>query len=94
VRRPLLWSADAEADLDDIADYIARDDVLAAVQMREEIEHRLEILTSHPEGWRRGRLPGSREMVLAGTPFIGIYRVDDSQVTILRVLHGARRWPP
>lgn len=90
----LLWSLDAEADLDEITEYIARDDVLAAVQMREEIEHRLEILTRHPEGWRRGRLPGTREMVLAGTPFIGIYRVDDGQVTILRVLHGARRWPP
>lgn len=94
MRPPLQWSVDAEADLDDITDYIARDDILAAVRMREEIEHRLEILTSHHEGWRRGRLPGSREMVLAGTPFIGIYRVDDGQVTILRVLHGARRWPP
>ena len=94
MRSPLLWSADAEADLDEITDYIARDNVLAAVQMREEIEHRLEILTSHPEGWRRGRLPGSREMVLAGTPFIGIYQVGDGQATILRVLHGARRWPP
>jgi len=90
----LLWSQDAETDLDDMTDYIARDDIVAAVEMRDEIERRLESLADHPKVGRRGRVRGTREMVLAGTPYIGVYRIQGDAVVILRVLHGARRWPP
>jgi toxin ParE1/3/4 len=90
----LLWSLDAEADLDAITDYIAEDDPKAAVTLRDEIENRLAMLGLRPKLGRRGRVKGTREMVLAGTPYIGVYRVAGEDVLILRVLHGARRWPP
>jgi toxin ParE1/3/4 len=90
----LHWSQDAETDLDTITAYIARDDVIAAIRMRDEIERRLEVLAAHPRAGRRGRVSGTRELVLAGTPYIGVYRVRGDDVVILRVLHGARRWPP
>jgi toxin ParE1/3/4 len=90
----LLWSGDAETDLDDITDYIAELDPEAAVTMRDEIERRLAMLVVQPRLGRRGRVRGTREMVLVGTPYIGIYRVEGADVLILRVLHGARQWPP
>lgn len=90
----LYWSHDAETDLDDITAYIARDDVAAAVRMRDEIERRLELLADHPRAGRRGRVGGTRELVLAGTPYIGVYGIQGDDVLILRVLHGARQWPP
>ncbi len=43
---------------------------------------------------RTGRLHGSRELVVAGTPYVVKYRVAETQVDILRVLHGAQTWPP
>lgn len=89
----LRWSADAEADLDAITDYITNENVLAALEMRDDIEQRLVLLADHPEAGREGRVAGTREMVLAGTPYIAIYRIEPTHVLIIRVLHGAQRWP-
>jgi toxin ParE1/3/4 len=50
-------------------------------------------LRSFPESGRAGRVAGTRELVVSGTPFIVIYRVKPSAVVIIRVLHAARRWP-
>ena len=42
-----------------------------------------------------GRLPGTRELVVSGTPYIVPYRVSGrpERVEILRVFHAARRLP-
>jgi len=45
----------------------------------------------HPASGRPGRLRGTRELVVTGTPYIAAHRVVDDMVTILRVLHGARQ---
>jgi toxin ParE1/3/4 len=42
---------------------------------------------------RPGRVQGTRERIITGTPYIVVYRVRH-EVEILRVLHGAMRWPP
>jgi toxin ParE1/3/4 len=90
----LFWSQNAEADLNDITDYVARDDSEAAIALRDEIERRLAMLRQQPRLGRRGRVRGTREMVLAGTPYVAVYRVQGGDVVIVRVLHGARQWPP
>jgi len=41
----------------------------------------------------QGRVPGTRELVVTGTPYIVAYRVRDETVEILRVFHAARKWP-
>jgi len=45
---------------------------------------------------RLGRVAGTRELVLSRTPYIVIYefRGPDEEIYILRLLHGAQRWPP
>lgn len=89
----LVWSEHAETDLDRITDYIARDDVMAAIGVRDEIENHTEQLRKFPYSGREGRLKGTRELVVAHTPFIVIYIVGEA-VTLVRVLHGAQQWPP
>jgi plasmid stabilization system protein ParE len=42
---------------------------------------------------RPGRVPGTRELVVAGTPYVVAYRVAASQIDVLAVIHAARRWP-
>jgi toxin ParE1/3/4 len=40
-----------------------------------------------------GRVDGTRELVVSRTPYILLYRLRGSRVTIVRVFCGARRWP-
>ena len=42
---------------------------------------------------RVGRVRGTRELVIAGTPYIAAYRVKGRVILILRILHGAQLWP-
>jgi toxin ParE1/3/4 len=46
-----------------------------------------------PHRGRPGRWPGTRELVIPRTPYIVPYRVQGDLIEILRVFHGARRWP-
>jgi plasmid stabilization system protein ParE len=51
----------------------------------------IESLPRFPEMGRRGRVPGTRELVVR--PFIVAYRVDNEMVELLAIIHTARRWP-
>ncbi len=42
---------------------------------------------------RKGRVPGTRELVINRSPFVLIFRVRKARIEILRILHGAQRWP-
>ena len=42
---------------------------------------------------RLGRVPGTRELVTPRTPFIVPYKLEGEVIQVLRVFHGARRWP-
>jgi toxin ParE1/3/4 len=54
----------------------------------------LDGLDQMPERGRPGELAGTRELVLAGTPYILVYEIEASIVQILRVRHAAQDWPP
>jgi len=83
----------ASADLAELLAYIATDNPNAAYRVQEEIRTQTEKLAQHPEIGRRGRVRGTRELVVTRTPYIAAYCIVGDTVTILRVLHGARRWP-
>ena len=51
------------------------------------------LLPSSPEMGRPGRVPGTRELVIPRTPFIVPYRLVGNTIQMLRIYHGARRWP-
>ncbi len=42
---------------------------------------------------RAGRVVGTREWV-GVPPYVLVYRVVDGALEIVRVLHGAQKWPP
>jgi toxin ParE1/3/4 len=87
------WLRRALENLDDEAAYIALDDPDAAARMVECIVASIERLGAHPASGRPGLVPGTRELVVSGTPHLVPYRVRGEAVEILRVFHGARRWP-
>ena len=86
------WLRSALANLDAEAEYVARDNV-AASRLVERIYEAVEQLKQYPSLGRVGRVPGTRELVVPHTPYLVPYRVREDVIEILRVLHGARRWP-
>ncbi|MGD0521184.1 MAG: type II toxin-antitoxin system RelE/ParE family toxin [Terracidiphilus sp.] len=89
----LEWSVFARADRKAIFDYIEGDNPRAAITVDERIRTRLEDLAQFPEMGRPGRIEGTRELVVSGTPYIAAYRIVGDTVRVLRVLHGAQQWP-
>ncbi len=89
-----IWSPEAITDLIALRAYIAEDNPAAARRVALHIIHTVEeLLSEHREMGRPGRVSGTRELVIPKTPFIVQYRVQADTIQILRVLHGARRWP-
>ena len=94
----VLWSRDALRDLDEAYEYISRDSPTSAKGIIERIEILLESLSAHPKLGRIGRVKGTRELVVTGTPFILPYVIDKDdggkeRIIILGVRHASRRWP-
>jgi toxin ParE1/3/4 len=88
------WSPEAIDDLVALRAYISEDEPAAAQPIALHIIDLVEsLLSDNPGMGRPGRVPGTRELVIPGTPFIAPYRVRGSTLQILRVYHAARRWP-
>lgn len=89
----IVWSQQALDDLESLRVYIAKDSPKAARQTALAIIALIETLPDTPHIGRPGRVPGTRELVVPQTPFVVPYRVHKDALQILRVYHGARRWP-
>jgi toxin ParE1/3/4 len=87
------WTRRALRALDSIANYIAQDRPMAAGRMVERIRDSVDQLTQFPSLGRTGRVPGTRELIIGGTPFIVPYRVREDAIEIIAVFHAAQRWP-
>jgi toxin ParE1/3/4 len=86
----IVWAAEARQRTHEIWHYIALDNLGAANRMFTRLVTAVEKLTFYPYLGRPGR-EASRELSVAGTPFIVIYRVRDEEIRIVTILHGAQR---
>ncbi len=91
--KKIRWLRLALADLDELMVYIAKDNPEAATKVAGKIWETTRMLSNHPAMGKPGRVPGTREMIVTGTSYIVPYRVVANEVQILRILHGARKWP-
>jgi len=91
----IRWTRPASLDLQHLQDHIAQDNPRAAFRIASLIRERTDRLADHPFSGRIGRVHGTRELVVADTPYVVAYRVkeDKGSVDILAVIHGARKWP-
>ena len=89
----ILWSPLARRDLVHVEAHIRRDDPRAAAAVADKIKRATRNLADFPGSGRPGRWPGTRELVVPGTPYIIPYKVRNEEVWIIAVLHAARRWP-
>ena len=89
----LIWSAFALSDRDAIFTFIEADNPSSAIMVDERIVAAARRLIDFPASGQVGRIAGTRELVINGTPYVAAYAVTQSAVRILRVLHGAQEWP-
>lgn len=80
-------------DMRHLHEYIAEDNPTAAGQMVARIEEASRNLKKHPQMGKKGRCKGTRELVLAKTPYIVVYVIKGSEIQIVAVIHGSMRWP-
>jgi toxin ParE1/3/4 len=81
----------AEEDLLAIAEYIARDSPMAAARWLEQVEKKLELLATHPLlGEAVDHLHPNLRRFTHGSYLI-YYEPQPLGITLVRVLHGARR---
>jgi toxin ParE1/3/4 len=80
-------------DLERLAAYIAEESEQNALLVEARIHESAKLLSLMPACGRPGRVPTTRELIVLRTPYILAYRLLPDRVRILRVYHGARRWP-
>jgi toxin ParE1/3/4 len=89
---PIVWRIQASNNLQDIIGYIADRNLSAAVDLQEAIEQATSQLPQHPYLYRHGRVAGTREIVVHPN-YVIVYRVTNSAIEILSVLHSRRQYP-
>jgi addiction module RelE/StbE family toxin len=91
--KDIRWTQQAADDLEVITDYLFDDAPERAEGLVRRIYNAPFDLLKFPYRGRPGRKPGTRELVLSPLPWVVIYRVADDAIHVLRILHGAQRWP-
>lgn len=87
------WLRAANRNLDDAANYVAKENLDAAQEMYAHIRGRVAELAKRPEMGRPGRVFGTRELVIERYPYIVPYRIRGREVQIIRVFHTSQRPP-
>ena len=83
----------ANEDLREAYGYISQDDPGSARRIIARIEKAVETLCRHTSPGRPGRVEGTREFIVPGTPFILVYRYRKRTLQILTVLHTSKKYP-
>ncbi|HEX3411917.1 MAG TPA: type II toxin-antitoxin system RelE/ParE family toxin [Stellaceae bacterium] len=87
----LVFSPRAEADLEEIGDYIARDDPARAISFLDELRAHCDHIAATPASYpAREDLAAGLRMAVHGR-YLVLFRSDLDGVRIERIVHGARR---
>lgn len=90
----LIWSDRAIRHLNEIITYINKENPVAAKRIAERVITLAKTsLRDQPQIGRPGRVTGTQELVVTQTPYIIAYRQHGTEITILAVIHRARKWP-
>jgi addiction module RelE/StbE family toxin len=93
VKRAVRWTRRALRRLDEIGAHISEDNPTAAARVVSAIARGIQQLGAAPGRGRPGRIRGTRELVVVGTPYIVAYRVHENDIEVLTIQHGAQLWP-
>lgn len=89
----IVWSPRAIEHLAHLRAYIARDNPKAANRIAGTLLEAAERLAELPNLGRPGRVAGTRELVVPGTPYMIPYRLRGDRLEVIAVFHGRQKWP-
>lgn len=88
------WSIPAAEDLENICEWIERDNPEAARRVARTIYDECDRLKDFPNlGRTSRRMAGRRELTFAPLPYIVVYQVKPDAIEISRIFQGAQDWP-
>jgi len=87
------WTPSAAADLEAITNYLFENTPQHAARLSRALYQAVGGLKTFPNRGRPGKKPGTRELVVPSLPYIVVYEVSRDCVHVVRILHGAQRWP-
>ena len=88
------WLIEARVEFKHHVKYIHERNRSAAARIEAEILRRIATLKRFPFSGKPGREPGSRELVIVGTPYLVVYAVEFDVVQIMHIIHTSQQWPP
>ncbi|HBP5603927.1 TPA: type II toxin-antitoxin system RelE/ParE family toxin [Pseudomonas aeruginosa] len=89
----VYWTSEAEQDRSDIWEFIAADDLAAAVRLDERFSATTHQLANFPELGTPGNVSGTREFIPHGSYRL-VYQIDEDAIWILALVHTSMMWPP
>jgi toxin ParE1/3/4 len=89
----LRWSAAAADDLENITEYLFEKTPQHAPRLVRLLYDTLSSLKTYPNRGRPGKKSNTRELIVRSLPYIVVYQVSEDVVYIVRILHGAQKWP-
>jgi plasmid stabilization system protein ParE len=89
----LVWRQSAEEQLRSQLTYLKGVNPHAAKRMRARIKQRLGRLKQAPYTGRPSRRAGIRELAITGTPYVAVYEVVVTTITILQFFHASQDRP-
>ena len=87
------WTSAATEDLENVANYLFENAPEHAARLTRELYKSASLLKKFPNRGRAGKKSGTRELVVRSLPYVIVYQVAADVVYIVRILHGAQRWP-
>lgn len=87
------WTRRALREQDEAFEWIVGENPVAARDVIDRTHAATRLLSDNPRLGRKGRIAGTRELVISRTPYIVVYRIGRDDVEILAVIHQARDWP-
>jgi toxin ParE1/3/4 len=89
----IVWSPRAIEHLAHLRTSIARDNPKAANRIAGTLLEAVERLAELPNLGRLGRVAGTREVVVPGTPYVIPYRLRGDRLEVIAVFHARQKWP-
>jgi toxin ParE1/3/4 len=89
----VIWSRRAIRHLAALRERIAEHSGHNAALVAQRILKAVDLLQTQSGMGRPGRVAGTRELVVPGTPYIIPYRVRRERLELIAVFHGRQRWP-
>jgi toxin ParE1/3/4 len=93
MKMELRWAEEAATDLEHIADYLFQRAPERAAGLLRAIYDAPTVLLSFPYRGRAGKKVGTRELVIPSLPCFVVYQVTGELTHVVRILHGAQKWP-